>query len=479
MSLCPRHTLPVFEIGCRPGRPGRPGESQRDRDERAGFAALSVTHSRSLPPLVWYWLVGAILLSTPAVGSGQGSAAGDRAALEALYDATNGARWLHNANWKTDAPLGQWYGVGTDDDGRVTDLSLYRNQLSGPIPSELGNLTRLGSLWLSENELSGPIPAELGNLTRLINLSLPENQLTGPIPSWLGNLTRLGSLTLGNNQLSGPIPAELGNLTSLWSLWLPDNQLTGRYPPNSGNLTSLTELVLYRNQLSGPIPSWLGNLTRLEWLNLGNNQLSGPIPSELGNLTSLTELVLHDNQLSGPIPSELGNLTRLGSLTLSNNQLSGPDTLRTREPDKPEKPVAQRQPVERPDTRRTREPDQRDKPACRYHHRALFGSELRPDITVRNAVWPVRLRGGTDGCADAEGAGGGTDGGERCHCGSDERGGHEHRERIGDGAVGCVVHIPVVGRVGSDVRGNVVLGVVNGAGRGLGINNGHPVREWC
>ena len=37
------------------------------------------------------------------------------------------------------------------------------NELSGPVPPELGNLTNLTELALYWNELSGPIPPELGN----------------------------------------------------------------------------------------------------------------------------------------------------------------------------------------------------------------------------------------------------------------------------------------------------------------------------
>ena len=106
--------------------------------------------------------------------------ADDRAALEALYDATNGANWSSNDNWKTDEPLGQWFGVRINNsDGRVTRLDLNYNQLSGTIPAELGNLSSLTELELGGNQLSGTIPVELGNLTRLTTLDLNYNQLSG------------------------------------------------------------------------------------------------------------------------------------------------------------------------------------------------------------------------------------------------------------------------------------------------------------
>ena len=39
----------------------------------------------------------------------------DRAALVALYAATDGENWDDNSNWLSDAPLGDWYGVTTRD----------------------------------------------------------------------------------------------------------------------------------------------------------------------------------------------------------------------------------------------------------------------------------------------------------------------------------------------------------------------------
>ena len=62
----------------------------------------------------------ALLAGPAAEAAAQGSVATDRAVLEALYDATGGAGWANNMNWKTPAPLGDWYGVGTDGAGRVT-----------------------------------------------------------------------------------------------------------------------------------------------------------------------------------------------------------------------------------------------------------------------------------------------------------------------------------------------------------------------
>ena len=158
--------------------------------------------------------------------------AADRAVLVALYHATGGEDWFTSTNWLTDKPLGHWYGVTTDIDGRVTVLQLKAG-LTGRLPPELGSLTRLQRLILEQYRfpgLSGPIPPELGMLTRLKELVLAYNELSGAIPAELGGLTNLEVLWLGNNQLSGPIPAELGGLTNLEALNLDQNQLSGPIP---------------------------------------------------------------------------------------------------------------------------------------------------------------------------------------------------------------------------------------------------------
>ena len=215
-----------------------------------------------------------------------------------------------------------WRGVTIDGD-RAVALDLSSTELSGTVPPELGDLTRLRYLHLGDNQLSGAIPPELGDLARLDYLHLGSNELSGPVPPELGNLARLDYLHLGGNQLTEAIPPELGDLTNLRSLHLESNQLTGPIPPQLGNMTSLEYMYLHSNELSGSVPPELGDMASLRSLHLESNQLTGPIPPELGNLAQLDYLHLEDNQLTGPIPPELGNLTRLDLLHLENNQLSG------------------------------------------------------------------------------------------------------------------------------------------------------------
>ena len=306
------------------------------------------------------------------------SYATDREVLIRLYHATDGPNWTRSENWLSDKPLDQWYGVKTSYGGeRVYGLALIDNQLNGPIPPEIGRLTRLRHMNLSENKLSGPIPPEIGKLADLEELRLWGNELSGPIPPEIGKLTtRLWRLDLAGNKLSGPIPPEIGNLTGLLILNLSVNKLSGPIPPELGKPPYIYIITLRMNEFTGcmPIdprqvdqifvdpnilfcaekdaltalynatdgPNWIDNTNwlsdkpigewygidtdwfgRISYLELGGNNLNGPIPPELGNLEKLWWLDLSQNELSGDIPPELGNLIGLSWLDLSQNELSG------------------------------------------------------------------------------------------------------------------------------------------------------------
>jgi hypothetical protein len=51
--------------------------------------------------------------------------------------------------------------------------------------------------------------------------SLYDNNLTGPVPSTIGQLAALSHLSLYSNQLNGTIPMMIGELYSLKVLYAP------------------------------------------------------------------------------------------------------------------------------------------------------------------------------------------------------------------------------------------------------------------
>ena len=69
-----------------------------------------------------------------------GSPETDREILVTVYNALDGPNWEDSGNWLSDAPLGEWSGVTTDDNGRVIWLRIGGSgsgqELSGEIPSE-------------------------------------------------------------------------------------------------------------------------------------------------------------------------------------------------------------------------------------------------------------------------------------------------------------------------------------------------------
>ena len=219
----------------------------------------------------------------------------DQEALVALYNATEGPNWANNTNWLSDKPLGEWHGVTTDANGRVTRLDLSQNGLTGEIPSGLGSLTNLDRLYLHRNQLTGDIPTQLGNLTNLTELFLWGNELSGEIPSELGSLTNLTVLGLNDNDLTGTMPTQLGDLINLEELHLTQNQLAGEIPTELARLTSLKILAVGGNQLTGEIPPELGNLVKLERLSLSDNQLTGMLPDSLTRMTALTRFFFYNN----------------------------------------------------------------------------------------------------------------------------------------------------------------------------------------
>ena len=201
-------------------------------------------------------------LATSAVAAGQGctgkSASLPQAECEAwqeFYDSTGGPGWSVFCNDKRDDPCSCTSGVGDPCKGgpsasagrrlieetsaglppwhepdagvccqnnHITQMAFALNNLTGPIPKSIKNMTELDNLSACGNKISGEIPDFPESL---VYLRLYRNVMTGSIPASMNKLTKIQFLSLGDNLLTGNVP-DLSALTKMTDLYLDCNSLT-------------------------------------------------------------------------------------------------------------------------------------------------------------------------------------------------------------------------------------------------------------
>ena len=128
--------------------------------------------------------------------------------LQSLYITTYGANWTDNTGWDQVDPfinpsgppvncdLGTMFGITLDANDSIVGIDLNNNNLTGIIPSEIGDLVNLTSLVLNNNNLSGSIPLSFANLTNLTQFDISDNFLTGCYDPTLAASNAGGSSTL-------------------------------------------------------------------------------------------------------------------------------------------------------------------------------------------------------------------------------------------------------------------------------------------
>ena len=79
----------------------------------------------------------------------------------------------------------------------------------GSLPTELGNLTKLTRLWLQENGFTGAFGILFHSDTTVVSFSEFNSHsrffCAGPLPTELGNLTKLANLDLEENSFTGKL----------------------------------------------------------------------------------------------------------------------------------------------------------------------------------------------------------------------------------------------------------------------------------
>lgn len=132
--------------------------------------------------------------------------------------------------------------------------------------------------------LGGKIDIDSLSGLPLFTLSVVNNSFSGPLPSDIGKLVKLRSLYFTNNSFSGEIPDDaFSGMKAMRKVVMGHNLFTGGIPLSLVGLPKLVDLEIQDNQFEGRIPDfWQANLS----VNFANNKLEGPIPDTLRNQNS-------------------------------------------------------------------------------------------------------------------------------------------------------------------------------------------------
>ena len=96
---------------------------------------------------------------------------------------------------------------------------IIEGNVSGSIPSDIGQLRALSQLTVQNTELTGTVPAELfdgtlGNTLTVLNIT-DNPRIWGTIPASMTSLSKLRSLHISHMPFQGTIPRSFGSCNSL------------------------------------------------------------------------------------------------------------------------------------------------------------------------------------------------------------------------------------------------------------------------
>jgi Leucine-rich repeat (LRR) protein len=135
------------------------------------------------------------------------------------------------------------------------------NNMSGTISPSIGNLTELTRLEINGVEstkeyvdISGSIPAELWNCTKIYRLQIKFTKVTGDIPAGIEKMDSLSEINFQGTKLACELPAELFELPSLEKAYLHQSDFKGKVPSTIVGKSNLRRLYLQDNKLESPLP---------------------------------------------------------------------------------------------------------------------------------------------------------------------------------------------------------------------------------
>ncbi|KAK3006535.1 hypothetical protein RJ639_015908, partial [Escallonia herrerae] len=135
--------------------------------------------------------------------------------------------------------------------------SLENNLFNGTVPAELGRLELIPKNVYS---VACSLPPRLPSISHCIIFT--ANNLTGGLPLELNNLTRLTELRLSSNNFTGKMPS-FENWKQLQKLRISDLTGEGSEFPVLSNMTGMNKLMPRSCNLSGKIPDYIADMTAL------------------------------------------------------------------------------------------------------------------------------------------------------------------------------------------------------------------------
>lgn len=173
-------------------------------------------------------------------------------ALVDIYNLSFGSSWTNNSGWSegvlgNDCDICNWFGVVCDGFGRVKEINLGNNNLSGKLSPMIGELKRIQKINLFTHNLENIIPDVFDDLIKLKYLDLSGGDFTGEIPNFTG-LNELEILYLESNMLTGELPSAIGDLPNINIFWIKNNNLSGCIPVNYVNLCNIQSVQMHNNE---------------------------------------------------------------------------------------------------------------------------------------------------------------------------------------------------------------------------------------
>lgn len=134
-------------------------------------------------------------------------------------------------------------------------LYIGGNSFNSSIPTNIGQLPNLLYFYAEYADIIGDLSFMKG-MPQIYELWVDRNPaLTGPLYTEIGELTTLESFSVTRCGLEGAIPTELGQLTDMQQMWFYDNKLTGAVPSELGALADMNRFEIELNDITGVMPT--------------------------------------------------------------------------------------------------------------------------------------------------------------------------------------------------------------------------------